>query len=132
MITPNNFIKKIESGEAKVLTVETAKLLRGKRIAWMYFGYRGQNTVKEMTVGDIISSLDYNETQPCGGFSSRSEYWRSFMTERQLDEEKTTLLLLDADGSYTYINSFTKYSNFYDTPTFTCSDADREVFYIEI
>lgn len=132
MITPNNFIKKIESGEAKVLTVETAKLLRGKRIAWMYFGYRGQNTVKEMTVGDIISSLDYNETQPCDGFSSRSEYWRSFMTERQLDEEKTTLLLLDADGSYTYINSFTKYSNFYDTPTFTCSDADREVFYIEI
>ena len=132
MITPNNFIKKIESGEAKVLTVETAKLLRGKRIAWMYFGYRGQNTVKEMTVGDIISSLDYNETQPCGEFSSRSEYWRSFMTERQLDEEKTTLLLLDADGGCPYIKSFTKYSNFYDTPTFTCSDADREVFYIEI
>lgn len=132
MITPNNFIKKIESGEAKVLTVETAKLLRGKRIAWMYFGYRGQNTVKEMTVGDIISSLDYNETQPCDGFSSRSEYWRSFMTERQLDEEKTTLLLLDADGGCPYIKSFTKYFNFYDTPTFTCSDADREVFYIEI
>lgn len=132
MITPNNFIKKIENGEAKVLTVETAKLLRGKRIAWMYFGYRGQNTVKEMTVGDIISSLDYNETQPCDGFSSRSEYWRSFMTERQLDEEKTTLLLLDADGGCPYIKSFTKYFNFYDTPTFTCSDADREVFYIEI
>lgn len=132
MITPNNFIKKIESGEAKVLTVETAKLLRGKRIAWMYFGYQGQNTVKEMTVGDIISSLDYNETQPCDGFSSRSEYWRSFMTERQLDEEKTKLLLLDAGGGCPYIKSFTKYFNFYDTPTFTCSDADREVFYIEI
>lgn len=71
------FIEKMKSGEAKVLTVKVAKLLKGKRIAWMYFGYKGQNSVKEMTVGDIVTELDYNEAQPCEGFSSRADYWRS-------------------------------------------------------
>lgn len=126
------FIEKIKSGEAKVLTVKVAKLLKGKRIAWMYFGYKGQNSVKEMTVGNIVTELDYNETQPCEGFSSRADYWRSYMTEKQLDEKKTTLLLLQADGKCPYINAHTKYSNFYNVPTFTCTDADREVYYIEI
>ena len=54
-----------------MLTVKVAKLLKGKRIAWMYFGYKGQNSVKEMTVGDIVTELDYNEAQPCDVFSSK-------------------------------------------------------------
>lgn len=132
MMSNKEFIEKIKSGEAKVLTVEAAKLLKGKRIAWMYFGYMGQNSVREMTVGEIVTSLDYNETQPCDGFSSRAEYWRSYMTEKQLDEAKTTLLLLQADGVCPYINAHIKYNNFYDVSTFTCTDADREVYYVEI
>ena len=132
-MSPKSFQERIESGEAKVLTVEVAKLLRGKHIAWMYLGYKdNQNTVQEMTVGDIIPELDYNETQPCDGFKSRAEYWRSYMNEKQLDEKRTNLLLLDTNGKWPYIYAFTKYCNFYDKPTFTCSDADREVFYIEI
>lgn len=38
----NEFIHRIENGEAKVLTVEEAKKLKGKKIYWFYFGYSGK------------------------------------------------------------------------------------------
>lgn len=127
------FIKKIENGEAKVLTVEVAKSLKGKRIAWMYFGYRENlNTVEELTVGDIVSELDYQETQPLRGYKSKADYWRSYMTPRQLDEAKTKLLLLNDKGENVYICAYPVYDNYFEEPTFTCSDADREVYYIEL
>ena len=54
----NEFIHRIENGEAKVLTVEEAKKLKGKKIYWFYFGYSGnENEVQEMKVGDIVSEL---------------------------------------------------------------------------
>lgn len=80
----NEFIKKIENGEAKVLTVESAKNLKGKTILWMYFGYSGnENEVYEMIVGDIVSELEYYSTQPCEGYKSRADYWKSYMSERR-------------------------------------------------
>lgn len=128
-------IEKIESGEAKPLTLEAAKKLRNKKIAWMYFGYKqNQNKVYEMTVGDIISSFNYQKTQhdPNGKFASRADYWLSYMTDEQLDCEKTDLLLLRADNSNLSVVCHTKYANCFPKPTFTCSDADRCVYYVQL
>lgn len=130
-ITVKEFVNKIKSGEAKVLTVKRAKKLKGQKILWMYFGYSGNiNTVREMIVGEIISELSYYENQPCEGYKSRAEYWRSYMNPDQLQDNRDKLLLLDEDGSESYICAHTGRFNFFEVPTFTCSDADREVYYL--
>ena len=128
----SEFIQKIENGEAKVLDVEAARTLKGKRILWMYFGYEGnENTVQEMTVGDIVSEYDYYKKQPMEGYSSRAAYWESYMNAGQLQDTKEKLILLDEEGNdSSHIYVYTNRYNFYDVPTFTCSDADREVYYI--
>lgn len=134
LLTPGLFTIKIENGDAHVLTVEEAKAIKGKKIAWMHFGDRDNRlVVEEMVVGDIATSLDYNETQVCEGFKSRSDYWRSYMTAMQLQRTKDTLILLNADGT----DSFTRchmdsWKDFFNEPTFTCSDEDREVYYVII
>lgn len=65
----------------------------------MYFGYSGnENEVRKMRVGDIVSELGYYSKQPCEGYASRAEYWKSYMTEEQLKEKENTLLLLDEEG----------------------------------
>ena len=130
-MTTKEFNQKIKDGEAKVLTLEAAKALKGKTIIWTYFGYEhNEQYLYETNVGDIISELDYNETQPMEGWKSRSEYWRSYMSEAKLKQCKDTLFLLDADNQLTHINCYL-YSDFFDEPTFTCSDEDRCVYYIE-
>lgn len=109
-MTTSEFIKKIENKKANVLTVERAGWLKGKTVYWFYYGYTGnQNKVLKMTIGDIVSELEYYSTQPCEGYASRAEYWKSYMTEEQLKEKESDL---------------------FDKPTFTCSDADREIYYI--
>lgn len=128
----NEFIQKIESGEAKVLTVEAAKNLKGKKILWMYFGYSGnENEVQEMKVGDIVSELEYYSNQPCEGYESRADYWKSYMSEKQLETVYKTLMLLDSEGKDKFIKAHLN-MNLFDEPTFTCSDADREVYYMVV
>lgn len=132
LLTPGLFTSKIENGEAKVLTLESAQKMKGKHIAWMYFGDRANALqVEEMVVGDIVSSLDYNETLVCEGFKSRSDYWRSYMTAKQLQREKDTLILLNEDGADSFIRChMDSWKDFFNEPTFTCSDEDREVYYL--
>jgi hypothetical protein len=130
-MTIKEFVEKINNGEASVLTLEAAKALKGDSIYWMYFGYNSnENTVSEMIVGDIVSVFDYAKKQYMEGYISRAAYWESYMTEEKLDEVKTQLVLLDNEGKDRYIYCHTKYFNFFEEPTFTCSDADREVYYI--
>ena len=131
MITVKKFIECIDNGEAQVLTVEKAKALKGKRIYWMYFGYEGnENSVNEMTVGDIVTQYEYNKSQPMKGYPSRTAYWESYMTNEKLQDIKDILVLLDVDGTNNYIYASTGRNNFFDEPTFTCSDADRSVFFM--
>jgi hypothetical protein len=134
LLTPSLFTSKIEKKEANVLTLESARKIKGKRIAWMYYGDRANYLkVEEMVVGDIVSSLDYNETQVCEGFKSRSDYWRSYMTAKQLQREKDMLILLNADGTDSFIRCHMDgWKDFFNEPTFTCSDEDREVYYVII
>ena len=51
------------------------------------------------------------------------------MTEEQLKEKENTLLLLDENGKNNFICAHVN-SGLFDDPTFTCSDADREVYYV--
>jgi len=114
----------------KVLTLELAKNLIGKKIVWTHPAYNPP-TVNETTIGGIMSELDYYEGQPMNGFKSRAEYWRSYMTEKQLSERERTLMIVDENGKGTYMRCYL-YSGIYDMPTFTCSDEDREVYFIAI
>lgn len=126
-----DFNKKIESKEAKVLTLDAAKSLKGKRIVWTYFGYgKNEQQVYESIIGDIVSALDYQETQPCEGFASRADSWRSFMSPEELQKEKETLYLIDKNGKDTYMRCHSEWKNYFRFPTFTCSDVDREVYYL--
>ena len=130
-MTTIEFNQKINEGEAKVLTLEASKLLKGKTIIWTYFGYKyNKQRLYETKVGDIVSELEYYETQPLKGWSSRAQYWRHSMSAEDLKKIRKTLLLLDSDNQLTNINCYL-YLNFFDEPTFTCSDADRCVYYIE-
>lgn len=125
------FIQQIENGNAKVLTLEVAKELKGKRLYTMYFGYSGnRNEVREIIVGEIVSEWDIAKTKPMEGYNNRAEYWESYMTENQVKENKETLQIMEPDGKETYMRCYLS-NPFFKTPTFTCSDMDREVYYLE-
>ena len=127
----STLVESVKNETAKVLTVSKAKELKGKKISTIYFGYRGQDGVDEFIVGDIITHLEWARMNTnFDGYANQAEYWESYMSEKQLDEEKTTLCLLSAEGKCVFCAN-TKYWNFYYEPTFTGSDADREVYFIE-
>lgn len=128
------FIEKIESGDAKVLTLKEAKKLIGKEIYWCYFGYEhNDNKVSTLKVGNIVSEKEYYTTidnSPVEGFPNRYEYWVNKLHKVAKESEKN-LIILDADNKNTYIRCYHK-NPYYKEPTFTCSDSDREVYFIEI
>lgn len=126
----NDFITAINNGTAKVLTVEAAKSLKGKKIYWFYFGYEHNAAqVYELVVGDIVTEIDYYSNEPVKGWASRADEWRATMTPEKLKEVTENLLLLDNNGNNTYIISHNDHH--FDERTFTCSDADRCVYFIE-
>lgn len=125
--------------ENQVLTVAVADSLKGQKIACTNPEYSANSChVSMFVVGEIINELEYMYTQEYPlqkeGFTQHKtfgHYWESYMSAAQLDEVKTTLVLLDDAGKKQF-KAHTKYSNFYNTPTFTGSDADREVYYIKM
>ena len=130
-MTTREFIQKIDNGEAKVLTLEAAKKLKGKTIYWTYFCYEGNEmSVGELTVGDIVSEWEYESHQPMKGFSSRAAYWDSYMTNAKKEYFKHNMLLLDDQGKAPWIYC-ELIDGLFSVPTFCCSDSDRCVYYIE-
>lgn len=122
-----------QNQELNILTLEAAKQLKGKRIQIIYFGYKGQDGVADFIVGEIksefeLAELEVNE-QLFPEHGNRAKYWESFMSEEKLNQRKQTLCLLTSDGKDLYIKC-----HLYDLDgnTFTCSDADRYVFYREV
>lgn len=126
----NEMKKAVDSKEAQILTVELAKQLKGKSISTIYFGYKGQDGVDNFVVGEIKSHYDlakeesYNQHDP--RFATRADYWESYMSDAQLNEEKSTLMLLAQDGRETYIRAHS-----FNCGVFTCSDSDRFVYFVE-
>lgn len=121
-LTPKYIIDK-----DNILTAQKAKELKGKTILWSYMGYN-PTEVEELVVGDFISEYDYYKHQPCKGYKSRTDEWESWMTDEQIQRKKETLILLDEKGRDTCIRVHC--CGFYREPTCTCSDADREVYFI--
>lgn len=83
----------------QVLTLEIAKTLIGKKIAFTHPVYKAnQLTVKIISVGDVIpewelaSKEDYSMSD--SRFKTRQDYWKSYMSEKRIDECKTTLVLV--------------------------------------
>lgn len=122
----------VENKTAKVLTLDLAKQLIGKRIQTIYFGYRGQDGTDDFVVGEIVSDLEYhrNLNEDCyknnPKFKNRAEYWESYMSESELNARKNSLKLIAADGRDTYIITQPNEN------VFTCSDADRYVYFVEV
>lgn len=126
------FIEAIESGKAQVLTLEKAKQLKGKKLlTWHPHYHANYSEVEEWTIGEIINEWEFYKNEPMTGYESRTAYWDSYMTERQKKETKETFEILDIDGKHTYF--YCHLSNpYYSEPTFTCTDADREVYFIVV
>lgn len=118
----------------EVLTVAKARELKGKTIATTNAEYRANKPmVNIITVGEIKSAWDDAATREYPGekFKTYQEYWASYMTPMQIDEMKTKLILFSIEGNRHHV-AHTKYDNYYPEPTFTGSDADREVYYIVV
>ena len=127
-ITTTEFKQKIESGEAKVLTLEAARALKGKKITWSYFGYNPME-LHENVIGDIVSEWDYNKKCPMEGYESRTAYWDSYMTQAEKNYSKCRMELLDQSGYLTFMYC-ELVRGLFDEPRFVCSDSDRSVFYL--
>jgi hypothetical protein len=118
----------------QVLTVAKAKELKGKKIATTNAEYHANKPcVNIFTVGKIVSAWDDAATREYPGekFKTYQEYWASYMTSVQIDEMKTKLILFSIEGNAWHV-AHTKYNNWYKEPTFTGSDADREIYYLII
>lgn len=91
----------IANKTAKVLTVDLATELKGRKIATLYFGYRGQDGFDEFVIGDVKREIygNGNEGRIC---------------------------VFTADGRNTYIRSHEE-----NHGALTCSDSDRFVYFIE-
>lgn len=134
MKTLQELCEAVANKTAKVLTVDLAEELKGKRIATIYFGYRGQDGIDEFVIGDIVSEIEYyrNLKEDCyinhpKGFKNRAEYWESFMSESQLDRYRNTMIIIAADGRNTFIRAHAE-----NHGAFTCSDTDRFVYFLEV
>lgn len=126
------FIEKIKSGEAQVLTLVRAKELYGENIAYFAGGYY-QPYTGQFKVGHIISEWDKQAfSEPIDGFKNRQEYWDSYMNKSQREREQNTMILMDYEGNNTFMKAHPLNETFYDEQTFTLSDADREVYFIKL
>lgn len=93
----------VEAGTAKVLTESAAIAMRGKKIATLFFGYRGQNGLDEFIVGDIV----------------KKDWIKGY--------EPSIKELYSADGRMIHRLHYMLGNSF-----FSGSDSDREVYYIEL
>lgn len=92
----------VKNKTAQVLTLEAAKQLKGKKIATIYYGYRGQDGVDEFVVGEVKREIYGNG-------------------------QEGEICLFTADGRNTFIRAYE-----INDGIFSCSDFDRYVYYIEL
>jgi hypothetical protein len=92
----------VENNTAQLLTLEAAEQLKGKKIATIYFGHRGQDGIDEFVVGEVKREIYGN------GKEGR-------------------ICLFTAYGRNTYIRAHEE-----NDGIFSCSDVDRFVYYIEL
>jgi len=122
-----------EAGQ--VLTLAKAKEMVGKTIAITSSEYRANTPrVRIFTVTEFISEWDWAAKREYTGdkYENYQQYWKSYMTAEQIANQKSRLMLLDDEGNGITSAELNLKRSFYIEPTFTGSDADREVYYIEL
>lgn len=124
----------VNNGTAKVLTLEIAKTLIGKKIRTIYFGYRGQDGVDEFVVKEVISEWDQAKKDVSETETDRELRLIKSAGVNYVNYLKQSMALVadrEINNGGTYIWCNPKDFSF-DTPTFVCSDSDRTVFYIVV
>ncbi|MEG1899865.1 MAG: hypothetical protein RR183_09375 [Bacteroidales bacterium] len=130
MRTIESFLELIKNDEAQVLTLKRAKQLIGVKISWMYLGYKSNDmTVQESVISEVITEFDFYKKEAMSGYTSRADYWQHSMSTRSLTKVKSNYIIVDDGGNNTYMKCHVV-DSFFTEPTFTCSDADREVYFI--
>jgi hypothetical protein len=116
----------------QILTLKVAQALMGKKIAITSPEYRmNKPSVRVFTIAEIVSAWDHAKRTeyPERNFKNYQDYWKSYMTSAQILDQKNKLLLIDDKGerqAAAFVGSF------YPETTFTGSDEDREVYYVEL
>lgn len=112
----------------QVLTIGKAKELAGKYIYITNFEYWGNEPTVRRVMVDLISEWDAAANDHTAkGYNSRQEYWKSYMTEKQIERTKNCLCI----GLNELGNLEGKTANALDDTPFFGSDEDREIYYIE-
>ena len=112
----------------KILTLGKAKELTGKYIYITNFEYwANEPTVRRVLVNPISEWDAAAQDHTAKGFVNRQEYWKSYMTEKQIERMKNSYSI----GLNELGNLDGKTSNGNDKTHFFGSDEDREIYYIE-
>lgn len=129
-ITTNEIFAK-----GQVLTLAKAKEMVGRTIAITSPEYRANTPdVRIFTIAKFQPKWEWSAEQHYinDKFKTQQEYLKSYMSPEQIEQEKSELLLIDTEGKIRSRAEMNLDRSFYFEPTFTGSDADREVYYIEI
>ena len=112
----------------EILTLGKAKELTGKYIYITNFEYRGNEpTVRRVLVNPISEWDAAAKDHTAKGFDSRREYWKSYMTEKQVESTKNCYFI----GINELGNLEGNTSSCKDDSHFFGSDEDREIYYLE-
>ena len=137
MLTLSEMYQLQKENKLEVLTVNSAKSLKGKKIQILNFGYAHQDHTEEFVIGDVMSELEYyrqlkEECYPdAKGHKNRAEEWESFMTPAQLKDKRETLVIVKDNGQSSFIRYNPKY-DYDNSKTFYLGDVDRLVWFKEI
>lgn len=129
-ITTNEIFAK-----GQVLTLAKAKEMVGRTIAITSPEYKANTPrVRIFTIAKFQTTWEWGAEQPYinDKFSNRQEYWQSYMKPEQIEKQKSQLFLICAEGKVRAGAETNLDYSFYNEVTFTGSDADREVYYIEL
>ena len=114
--------------EGQVLTLGKAKELAGKYIYVTNREYwANEPTVRRVLVNPISEWDAAKDDHTAEGFENRQEYWKSFMTEKQIERMKKCYRI----GLNEWGNPDGGTLNAADDTPFYGSDADREIYYLE-
>ena len=114
--------------KGQVLTIGKAKELTGKYIYVTNREYWANEPKVRRVLVDPISEWDAaSDDHAAEGFDNRQEYWKSFMSEKQIERMKNCYRiglneLGNPDGGTLHGTD--------DTPCYG-SDSDREIYYLE-
>lgn len=116
----------IQEKKALFLTTDAVENLTGKEIITYTGGYIEQYVCRRFVVGEVISCWDLAARDTnVEGFENRQQYWASYMSKNQINNEKKKFTILDSEGQKTHINT-----DQFSDGSFWSGDSDRYVSYI--